>query len=88
MKPKWENTNMEEGVLYLVIVNDPETELSKPGNPLGLYTYPTNNSVQHASSMMQQSQTSGSHSSKASFYNPVYDEPRGAPPAYSETHRR
>ncbi|CZR55857.1 uncharacterized protein PAC_05745 [Phialocephala subalpina] len=90
-KPKWENMSMEANALYLVIVNDPD-EIPLPpdaktfASPQPTYRYPTvpvNNGKQVASGSMWP-QTTASTPTKVPFYDPVYGQPMGAPPAYSE----
>lgn len=74
-----------------MIVNDPD-ETSIPADtrtfaaPSSLYRYPAvpvSNGKNIAGGLMHH-QTAAAPPTKMPFYDPVYDESRGAPPAYSE----
>ncbi|KUJ18920.1 uncharacterized protein LY89DRAFT_507796 [Mollisia scopiformis] len=92
--PTWEKMNMEADALYLVIVNDPEEEMPQPAKSMGMYKQPMSTNKQNPSKrnvsrqikggMMRQPQSSESSSSNRFVYDPVYDTPSSAPPAYSE----
>lgn len=88
---KRENMSMEANALYLVIVNDPD-EMSIPPDtktlaaPSTVYRYPmvpVSNGKQIVGGSMHP-RTAAASPAKTTFYDPVYGEPRGAPPAYSE----
>ncbi len=72
-----------------MIVNDTPDDMSNPGGamrfapPNPIYQYPTAGNEEVESASMQQQHPAASTSSKLPFYDSIYNEPCGSPPAYS-----